>query len=259
VKLGTGAIGKIVTGSKIVLHPTQRKATISAVSNPVSSRRRIGVIALEGLAVATVATLLVVLGMRLVRGLDSAVVAGIALFAGAAGYLFADLATGTVHWFCDTFFEETTPLIGPLVIVPFREHHRDPLAMTGHGFLELAGNSCLALAPVLGLTLWLGPADPPSPLGAALYPFVFVLAISAAATNVFHRWAHDPSPPRIAQALQRAGLILRPERHAAHHAPPHDAAYCVTSGWMNALLDRVRFFARAERALVAIGLRRASE
>ncbi len=41
------------------------------------------------------------------------------------GYLFADIASGLVHWFCDTFFEEKTPLLGKLLIQPFREHqHR---------------------------------------------------------------------------------------------------------------------------------------
>ena len=29
------------------------------------------------------------------------------------GYALADLMTGTVHWFCDSFFSEKTPFIGP--------------------------------------------------------------------------------------------------------------------------------------------------
>ena len=73
-----------------------------------------------------------------------------ALAGGAAvGYVAADLASGLLHWFCDRFFEEDSPLIGAVLIHPFREHHRDPLAMTHHGFLELTGNTCLGLAPIL--------------------------------------------------------------------------------------------------------------
>jgi plasmanylethanolamine desaturase len=53
----------------------------------------------------------------------------------AAGYLAADLASGLVHWFCDRFFEQDTPLIGRVLIHPFREHHREPRAMVRHGFL----------------------------------------------------------------------------------------------------------------------------
>jgi len=208
---------------------------------------------MEMLAVSATAALLGLLGIRLVRGLDSVASGIVAALAGAVGYLLADVATGTVHWFCDTFFEEDTPRIGPLLIAPFREHHRDPLAMTRHGFFELTGNSCLALLPVLALALWAGPG----PAGAATVTrdsFCLALALSGAATNVFHRWAHDPAPPRAAVWLQRWGLILTPVRHAAHHAPPHAAAYCVTSGWMNMLLDRIDFFAHAERAFRVLGL-----
>src|SRR5258707_1191647 len=69
------------------------------------------------------------------------------LFAALVGCIATDFAAGLAHWFCDTFFEEDTPVIGPYLIGPFREHHRDPLAMTAHGFLEVNGNSCLILIP----------------------------------------------------------------------------------------------------------------
>lgn len=181
---------------------------------------------------------------------------GLALLAATVGYLLADVATGTVHWFCDTFFEDSTPGIGPLIIAPFREHHSDPLAMTRHGFLELTGNSCLALAPVLAAALWLGPRSEPTMSAAAYYSLTIAFAFSAAATNLFHRWAHEPAPPRVVQLLQRCRLILAAPHHARHHEPPHAAAYCVTNGWANALLDRIAFFHAAERVLVGIGLPR---
>ena len=66
------------------------------------------------------------------------------------GYALADLASGVLHWFCDSFFDERTPALGPLLIAPFREHHRDPLGIVRHGPLELHANSCLAALPVLG-------------------------------------------------------------------------------------------------------------
>ena len=73
-------------------------------------------------------------------------------------------------------------------------------------------------------------------------------------TNLLHRWAHDPSPPAIARGLQRLGVVLTPERHARHHAPPYAAAYCVTSGWMNPLCERLKVWTRAEAVLVALGV-----
>ena len=52
------------------------------------------------------------------------------------GYALADLMTGTVHWFCDSFFSENTPLIGPLIIASFREHHTHPQLFTQDKFIE---------------------------------------------------------------------------------------------------------------------------
>ena len=54
------------------------------------------------------------------------------------GVLTADFLTGCLHWLADTFFAEDTPLIGRAVIEPFREHHRDPLAMTRRSFLRVS-------------------------------------------------------------------------------------------------------------------------
>jgi ubiquitin-conjugating enzyme E2 variant len=161
----------------------------------------------------------------------------------------ADFLTGFVHWFCDTFFDETTPLIGPGLIAPFREHHRDPLLMTRHGFLELTGSSFRGLAPVLMMFLWLGASLP-----AAAQAFAFALATGAVATNLLHRWAHDPDAPAVARALQSTGLVLTPQRHARHHAPPYDAAYCVTSGWLNPICEKLKIWMRAKAAFAAAGL-----
>jgi hypothetical protein len=201
------------------------------------------------MAVALVTAGLSVLAYRIWRDSGSptdVLAAGAAL---ALGYLMADLLTGFVHWFCDTFFDETTPVIGAGVIAPFREHHRDPLLMTRHGFLELTGSSFRGLAPVLLLFLWIGEALP-----VAAQAFAFAMASGAVATNLLHRWAHEPSPPAVVRGLQRAGIVLTPERHARHHAPPYAAAYCVTSGWMNPLCERVGLWTRAEAMLVALGL-----
>lgn len=208
----------------------------------------------DGLAVAIVAVGLAVLALRLGRGIDSPAVAVAVALMLTAGYVMADLLTGFVHWFCDTFFEETTPIIGPGLIAPFREHHRDPLLMTRHGFLELTGSSFRGLAPVLWAFLWLGDALP-----AAADALVFALATGAVGTNLLHRWAHQPDPPAVARVLQAAGVVLTPERHARHHAPPHAAGYCVTSGWLNPLCDRLRIWSKAESALVALGLPRDNE
>jgi len=171
------------------------------------------------------------------------------------GILAADVLSGLVHWFCDSVFEEETPIIGRLIIHPFREHHRDPVAMTRHGFLEVSGNTCLALTPPLALAGW-GLASPAADRVASLLAHEFVLAFAFAAfwTNQLHKWAHMPAVPHPVAWLQRAGAFLRPERHARHHRLG-GRAYCVLTGWANAPLDRVGFFAGIERVMRALGFR----
>ena len=152
--------------------------------------------------------------------------------AALGGYLAADAASGLTHWFCDTFFREDTPVIGRLLIHPFREHHRDPAGMTRHGFLELTGNSALGLLPVMAAAvLGRGPK--------ALDAFFAAFGAALFATNLFHKWAHAERTPAWIRALQACRLILHPAEHAVHHRPPHKGAYGVTHGWANPLLNRV--------------------
>ncbi|HZE97288.1 MAG TPA: fatty acid desaturase CarF family protein [Planctomycetota bacterium] len=187
---------------------------------------------LESAAVAAFAALLAVLAVRLFRGAPDWNQVPLLLLAALAGYLLADLASGLIRWFCDTFFREDTPVIGPVLIHPFREHHRDPAAMTRHGFLELTGNSCLGVLPFLALAVW-------KPWAPALDAGLLAFALALFATNLFHRWAHSTQVPPIVSWLQRRRVILPPGQHAVHHAAPNTKAYCVTSGWMNGILDRV--------------------
>jgi hypothetical protein len=106
------------------------------------------------------------------------------------------------------------------------------------------------VAPVLGLLLLLTPKT----TGWFFYGCVMMVFTSlfVFATNQFHRWAHEDNPARWVRALQRAGLILSPEHHAAHHASPQDKSYCITVGWMNPLLDKTSFFRICETVIERI-------
>jgi ubiquitin-conjugating enzyme E2 variant len=190
------------------------------------------ILLLEAGAAVLFLGLLALLAARVVRSSPDPGDVPWLLLAAAAGYALADVASGLTHWFCDTFFEETTPGIGPVLIHPFRQHHRDPAAMTRHGFLELTGNSCLGVAPVMGLALWRSWSE-------ILDAGVIAFALALFATNLFHKWAHSERVPRPVAWLQKCRLILNPSQHAVHHAPPNTSAYCVTNGWMNPLMDRI--------------------
>jgi hypothetical protein len=52
--------------------------------------------------------------------------------------------------------------------------------------------------------------------------------------------------------LQRARIILSPQHHNIHHAAPHDKYYCITVGWMNPLLTRIKFFRLCEALMARV-------
>jgi hypothetical protein len=183
----------------------------------------------------------------------------------ALGYVAADIVSGVVHWFCDTFFHEDTPVIGRAFIHPFREHHADPLAITRHGFFEVNGNNCLAMLPLLVVVLAIGAPEAPGAMGAPtasdapgaaeavpalfLQSLVLGFALATFATNQFHKWAHQERPSAVVGWLQGTGFVLSPEHHRLHHSDPYRQAFCITAGWLDPLLDRARVFERIEIAV----------
>jgi ubiquitin-conjugating enzyme E2 variant len=179
--------------------------------------------------------------------------------AAPAGYLLADLCSGLAHWFGDTFFEENTPVLGPLFIAPFREHHRDPLALTRHSFGELNGSNCLGVTPLLAAAGVLRDEAAESTLALFGLDVLLSFSLSIAVTNQIHCWAHSWRAPGAVRWLQRHGLILMPERHLRHHQHGSTSAYCVTTGWMNRVLDESSILLKCERALRAMGLPKTCE
>ena len=143
------------------------------------------------------------------------------LVAALCGWMIADLLSGLVHWALDRFGSERTPLVGAVLIRPFREHHDDPLAMTRHDFVETNGASALGASALLLFH----------------HEVLFFAALGLLAANQCHKWAHARRVPRLVRAAQRLRLILAPEAHRRHHAAPHDRHFCTASGWLNRPLD----------------------
>jgi hypothetical protein len=160
------------------------------------------------------------------------------LFALPLGFCTADAASGFVHWFGDTCFRPTTPVLGPMLIAPFREHHADPTSICRRGFFERNGNNCLAALPFLTASAFL-PWDLQRSWHAIGFGWSAAAALTLCATNQVHAWAHAAAAPPWVRALQRLGILLSPERHARHHEGAHNRAYAVVSGWSNAWLDFV--------------------
>ena len=170
--------------------------------------------------------------------------------AALTGYVVSDFLSGFVHWAGDTVGDESTPVFGPNFVRPFRYHHVDPEDITKHDFIETNGNNCIVAAPVLMTVLFLLPKT----TGLLFYSCVVIActALFVFCTNQFHKWAHTKNPARWIRLLQRAGLILSPEHHAVHHAAPRDKYYCITVGWMNPVLEKIRFFRYLETVISRI-------
>lgn len=165
-------------------------------------------------------------------------------------WMTADLASGIVHWALDSYGDPDTPVLGPRLIAPFRRHHHLPREILERTGVQAIDDPSVAALPVLTLCLVA------TVLGAPPVPVAFVtIAITGLVfANVFHRWAHDPNPPRYARLLQRLGVALHPKEHARHHLRPNDRAYCITCGWLNPVLERVQLFERLERLLARCGV-----
>ncbi len=182
-------------------------------------------------------------GRLLWAGSWSALILGITL-----GVIAIDFVTGLVHWACDRLGSPSTPLLGPFVIRAFREHHDDPNAIVEHDWIETNGeSSILPLVALLGL-VWFQPRAG-SWLSAMGIACLWTMALFGAMANQAHKWAHSAVAPRSVRLLQRTGLILSPDRHARHHRASHDQAYCISTGWMNPLLDRMGVWSWLERSL----------
>jgi sterol desaturase/sphingolipid hydroxylase (fatty acid hydroxylase superfamily) len=199
---------------------------------------------------STLAIALVCRGtMRAANGHPVPMVLGLLL-----GFVAADVASGVLHWLCDTYLKPTTPLLGRMIIAPFREHHTDPAALGRHDWLERNGNNCLAALPLLLLAFWsFGPRRSTSAWHAVVSGCLTAASITLCLANQIHVWAHAEDAPRPVRWLQRAGVLIAPERHALHHMGSRACAYAVVSGWSNRWLDRA--VSPAQALLSCLGMR----
>jgi ubiquitin-conjugating enzyme E2 variant len=198
-----------------------------------------GVRRFEIASVVIYCVVMVWLGSRFVAEVPSA--PWLALTAFGLAYLAADFVSGLVHWAADTWGTPDWPIAGSALIRPFREHHVDPLAITRHDFIETNGNNCAISVPVaIGVALMKQSPELVGHFFAAVFTFWMLFFVLL--TNQFHKWSHTAEPPPIVAWLQRWHLVLPRDHHQLHHTAPFTKHYCITVGWLNEPLHRMRFF-----------------
>ena len=197
--------------------------------------------AVEAGSIALAAALLVANALRVAR-IDEPL-SWWSPLAFAAGAVAADLVSGLVHWFADSWGSDSMPVLGRRLLRPFRVHHVNPDDFLGRDFIDCNGDvAAIACLPLLGALA------APAPLATFLLAFAAV----SLPTNQVHQWAHRLDPPRPVAGLQRWGVILSRGAHARHHRAPHVANYCIATGWCNPALEALGFFAALERAVTAL-------
>ena len=161
----------------------------------------------------------------------------------------ADLISGIVHWIADRYGSIDTPIIGSHFLLPFRVHHLYPKEMTKFGFASNSGNVCLLSGLILAIGYFFIPIIGESPTFFFFNIYLFLCSCFGTLINVFHKWAHVDKPPRVVKWMQKYHLILSKQHHAIHHTSPFELHYCILCGWMNPLLDKIRFFERIEKII----------
>lgn len=170
------------------------------------------------------------------------------------GIVGGDFVSGIVHWAADTYCSEDTPIVGPSLVKPFRLHHIYPRDICTHNLVATVGNVCILAVPLLSVSLFLMWLMPESGWLAFTVVCIALMAAATVATNQFHKWAHQEDPPAFARLLQRARLVLEPSHHKRHHTEPFNMHYCITNGWLNPLLNKIKFFRRFEAVLGFVGI-----
>lgn len=161
-----------------------------------------------------------------------------------AALLLVDFVSGLVHWAEDTFFTETTPVLGRWIVAPNVLHCHDAGAFVTKVWWSSSWDLLLAVLVIGGVA---------SALGHFSWQLV-LFCLAGANANQIHKWNHLGASrvgPHV-RLFWRSGLLQRPAQHGRHHAGDKNTNYCVVTPLLNPLLDASRFWRALERVLVPI-------
>ena len=187
--------------------------------------------------------ILISIGLLLVNGMSNPVF----LIMLPLVVISIDFLSGLVHWFFDTQVEPSDTFLGRIAI-DFLDHHVRPGRTAEVGFFVSAFRPALFVAlPMLTLSIVL-------PLPAMAAAVIFWIGFFSMLVPQTHKKAHMSEIRALTQWLQISRLILHPGAHQKHH-DDNAQSYCVFTGWLNPLLDRIRFWRLLERLCRALPVR----
>ncbi len=152
--------------------------------------------------------------------------------------LLVDFLSGVVHWFFDQIAVPGPTYLGR-VAIDFLDHHVYPNRTLEVGFFKSAFRPAIFVTlPGMFVVCFL------TGILVPLLTWIFFFAMFIPQT---HKLAHHSQVNPFIRFLQKKSIILNPNDHKIHHVFPHRQRYCVFTGWLNPLLDRVEFWDLLER------------
>jgi ubiquitin-conjugating enzyme E2 variant len=170
--------------------------------------------------------------------------------------IVSDFLSGILHWFGDSYKINKIlcvkyPFLNTLQIEFFNDfkiHHDKPYDIYQKNTI-LYNIGYIALVPlvlcIFGLLI----------RNLLFKNFIMYLMIFLFFTNIFHRLAHlqkNNKLPYIISLLMDYWPFLNSNRHQKHHEYPQIKSYCITSGLLNPLLDKIKFFDKIEYIIYSI-------
>jgi ubiquitin-conjugating enzyme E2 variant len=153
----------------------------------------------------------------------------------------ADFLAGVIHWIEDAYFDEDTPVIGPLFIRPNIVHHHLPRYFTKLSWWESSKDLFVAGLVVLAGAWW---AD-------LLTWQVWLFVILSVNANQIHKWSHRTRAEngKIISWLQDWKILQTPRHHGLHHTDPKNTFYCPITNFVNPVLEKISFWTRLEAVI----------